>query len=178
MKAVSYSSVVGSLMPAQVCTHPDIAFVVDVLGRYLSDPGQSHWKAVKKVLRYLQGTKDLMLTYWCTYTLKMVGFSDSDYAGCVDDKKSTSSYIFMMSEGVVSWKSVKQTLTASSTMEAGYVACYEATCHAIWLWNFISTLEVVHSISRPLKLFCDNFAARNTRSTSCSKHIDVKFFFF
>ena len=64
------------------------------------------------------------------------------------------------------------------------MACYEATCHAIWLRNFISALEIVHSISRPLKLFCDNYAVvsfstntRNTRSTSHSKHIDVKFFF-
>ena len=61
------------------------------------------------------------------------------------------------------------------------MACYEATCHAIWLRNFISALEVVHSISRPLKLFCDNSIAvsfsRNTRSISRSKHIDVKFFF-
>ena len=60
MKAVPYSSVMGSLMYAQVCTHPDIAFVVGLLGRYLSDLGQSHWKATKKVLRYLQGTKDLI----------------------------------------------------------------------------------------------------------------------
>ena len=88
MKAVSYSSVVGSLMYAQVCTRPDIAFVVGVLGRYLSDLGQSHWKAAKKVLRYLQGIKDLMLTYRHTDTLEVVGFSDSDYEGCVDDKKS------------------------------------------------------------------------------------------
>ena len=80
----------------------------------------------------------------------MVGFSDSDYASYVDDKKSTSNYIFMIVEAVVSWKSVKQTLTDSSTMKAKYVACYEATCHAIWLWNFISTLEVVHSICRLL----------------------------
>ena len=61
------------------------------------------------------------------------------------------------------------------------MACYDATCHAIWLWNFISALEVVHSISRTLKLLCDNILAvslsRNTRSTSRSKHIDVKFFF-
>ena len=136
----------------------------------------------KKVLRYLQGTKDLMLTYRCTNTLGVVGLSDSDYVGCVDDKKSTSSYIFMMVEGAISWKSVKQTLIASSTMKAGYVACYEATCHAIWLRNFISALKVVHSISRPLKLFCDNFVtvsfSRNTMSTSRSKHIEVKFFFF
>ena len=81
MKAIPYSSVVGSLMYAQVCTHLDIAFIVSVLGRYLSDHGQSHWKVAKKVLRYLQGTKDLMLTYQCTDTLKVVGFSDSDYAG-------------------------------------------------------------------------------------------------
>ena len=72
-----------------------------------------------------------MLTYRRIDTLEVVGFSDSDYAGYVDDKKSTFGYIFMMAEEVVSWKSVKQTLTASSTMEAEYVACYEATCHAI-----------------------------------------------
>ena len=86
MKAVTYSSVVGSLMCVQVCTRPDIAFVVGVLGIYLSDPGQSHWKTAKKVLRYLQGTKDLMLTYRLTDTLEVVGFSDFDYGGCVDDQ--------------------------------------------------------------------------------------------
>ena len=106
MKEISYSSIEGSLMYAQVCTCPDIAFFVSMLGRYLSDTGQSHWKAAKKVLRYLQGAKDLMLTYRRTDTLEVVGFSDSDYAGCVDDKKSTSCYIFMMVEGVVLWKSV------------------------------------------------------------------------
>ena len=99
----------------------------------------------------------------------------------MDDKKSTYGYIFMMDEEAVSWKSVKQTLTASSTMEAEYVACYEATCHAIWFINFISALEVVHSIFRPLKSFCDNSAAisfsLNTRSTYLFEHIDVKFFF-
>ena len=181
MKVDPYSSVVGSLMYAQVCTRPDIFFVVGVLGRYLSDLGQSHWKAAKKCLRYLQGTNDLMLTYQCIDTLEVVGFSDSDYAGFMDDKKSTSCYISMMADGAVSWKSVKKTLTTCSTMEAEYVTCYEATCHAIWLWNFISALGVVHSISRPVKLLYDNFTAisffRNTKSTSRSKYIDVKFYF-
>ena len=143
----------------------------------MSDPGQSHWKVAKKVLRHLQGTKDLMLTYRCTDTLEVVGFSDSNYAGYVDDKKSTSGYIFMMAEGAVSWISVKQTLTTSSTMEVEYVVCCGATCHAIWLRNFISALEVVHSISILLKLFCNNSAvvsfSKNTMSTSRSKHIDV-----
>ncbi|KAL6324412.1 hypothetical protein AAG906_013016 [Vitis piasezkii] len=163
MRTIPYSSVVGSLMYAQVCTRPDIAFVVGMLGRYLSNPGSQHWKATKKVLRYLQGTKDLMLTYQRTSLLDVVGFCDADFAGCIDDKKSTTGYIFMMAGGAVSWKSVKQTLTASSTMEAEYVACYEACCHAMWMRNFISALGVVDSISRP--------------NISRSKHIDVKFYF-
>ena len=106
----------------------------------------------------------------------MVGFSDSDYASYVDNKKNPlKGYIFMMAEGVV-----KQTLIASYT-KAKYVVCYKATCHAIWFQNFISVLEVVHSIFRLLKLFSDNSATvsffRNTRSTHRSKHIDVKLFF-
>ena len=60
MKSIPYSSVMGSLMYVQVCTRRDIAFVVGVLSKYVNDPSQSHWKAAKKVLRYLQGTKDLM----------------------------------------------------------------------------------------------------------------------
>ena len=101
MKAVPYSLIVGSLMYAQVCTRLDIDLFVGVLGTYGSDPGQSQWKAAKKVLRYFQGTKDLMLTYRHFDTLE-VSFSDSDYASYVDDKKSTIGYIFMMVEGVVS----------------------------------------------------------------------------
>ena len=141
MKVIPYSSIVGNLMYAQVCTSPYIAFVVGMLGRYLSDPGQSQWKETKNVLRYLQGTKDLMLTYRHTDTLKVVGFSAFDYASCVDDKKSIVGYIFMMVEGAVLWKSVKQTLTASSTTEVEYVVCNETTCRAIWLQNFISALK-------------------------------------
>ena len=99
MKAIPYSSVVGSMMYTQVSTHPDIAFVVGLLGRYLSDLGQSHRKTAKKVLRYLPGTKDLLLTYRRTNTLEVVGFCDSDNVGYVDDKNSTSNYIFMMVEG-------------------------------------------------------------------------------
>ena len=73
-------------MYAQVCTRPDIAFVVGMLGRYLSNPKSQHWKAAKKVLRYLQGTKDLMLTYRRTNILDVVGFCDVDFAGYINDK--------------------------------------------------------------------------------------------
>ncbi|KAL5824162.1 hypothetical protein ACOSQ3_020225 [Xanthoceras sorbifolium] len=180
MKNIPYASAVGSLMYAQVCTRPDIAFVVGMLGRYQSNPGLDHWKAVKKVMRYLQGTKDYMLMYRRTDNLEVIGYSDSDFAGCVDSRKSTSGYIFMMASGAVSWRSAKQSLTATSTMEAEFVSCFEATSHGVWLKSFISGLRVVDSISRPLKMYCDNsaavFMAKNNKSGSRSKHIDIKYF--
>jgi hypothetical protein len=128
MKAVSYASAVGSLMYAQVCTCPDLVFVIRMLERYQKNPGKPHWDRVKKDLRYLQGTKGLMLTYKKSDApLEIVGYSDSDFTGCSDTEKSTSGYIFTLTNGDISWKSSKQTITTSSTMYAEFVACYEAT---------------------------------------------------
>ena len=84
MKNIPYTSAGGSLMYAQVCTRPDIAFAIGVLGRYQSNPGIDHWRDAKKVMRYLQGTKDYMLMYRRTYSLEVIGYSDADFAGCVD----------------------------------------------------------------------------------------------
>uniref|UniRef100_A0A2N9GQF3 Integrase catalytic domain-containing protein n=1 Tax=Fagus sylvatica TaxID=28930 RepID=A0A2N9GQF3_FAGSY len=179
MKNIPYASAVGSLMYAQVYTRPDIAFAVGMLGRYQSDPGLDHWRAAKKVMRYLQGTKDYMLMYRRTDNLEVIGYSDSDFAGCIDSRKSTSGYIFLMASGAVSWRSAKQTLTATSTMEAEFVSCFEATSHGVWLKSFISRLRIMDSISRPLRIYCDNsaavFMAKNNKSGSRSKHIDIKY---
>ena len=82
---------------------------------------------VKKALRYVQGINGLMLTYRRFDSLHLEGYSDSDFAGDVDDRKSTSGYVFTLVGGAISWKSSKQTVTASSTMYAEFVACYEAT---------------------------------------------------
>ena len=131
MERFPYASAIGSLMYAQVCTRPDIAYIVGMLGRYLSNPGMDHWKKAKRVMRYLQRTKDYMLTYRRSSHLEIVGYSDSDFAGCLDSRRSTSGYIFMLAGGAVSWKSVKQTLIASSTMETEFIACYEASNHGI-----------------------------------------------
>ncbi|KAJ9685151.1 hypothetical protein PVL29_017257 [Vitis rotundifolia] len=179
MKNIPYASAVGSLMYAQVCTRPDIAFAVGMLGRYQSNPGIDHWKAAKKVMRYLQGTKDYKLMYRRTSNLEVVGYSDSDFAGCVDSRKSTSGYIFILAGGAISWRSVKQSMTATSTMEAEFISCFEATSHGVWLKSFISGLRVMDSISRPLSIYCDNsaavFMAKNNKSGSRSKHIDIKY---
>ncbi|RVW58556.1 Retrovirus-related Pol polyprotein from transposon TNT 1-94 [Vitis vinifera] len=117
MKTIPYASAIGSLMYAQVCTRPDIAFIVNVLGRYLSN------------LDMIIGRVD---------NLEVVGYSDSDFGGCSDDRKSTSGYIFMLAGGAISWKSVKQSLIASSTMYAEFVACYGASSQAVWLRVFAS----------------------------------------
>ena len=180
MRNIPYASVVGSLMYAQTCTRPDISFAVRMLGRYQSNPGLDHWKAAKKILRYLQGTINHMLTYKRSDHLKVIGYSDSDFAGCVDTRKSTFGYLFLLAEGAISWKSAKQSVIAASTMEAEFVACFEATIHGLWLRNFISGLRIVDSIARPLKIYCDNSAAvffsKNDKYSKGAKHMEIKYF--
>ncbi|XP_068647065.1 secreted RxLR effector protein 161-like [Aristolochia californica] len=142
MQKILYASVVGSLMYAQVYIRPDIAFIVGILGRYLSNPGMQHWKTTIRMMCYLRRTKDYMLTYQRSDSLEIIEFFDSDFAGCQDSRCSTSGYIFMLGEGAISWKSAKQTLIASSTMAAEFIACFEASNHGIWLRNFVTGLRV------------------------------------
>ena len=99
---------------------------------------------------------------------------------CADDKKSTTGYIFVMERGVVSWQGAKQFVTTSSTMEAEYVARYEAIHHAVWLQNFICDLGVVDSIEKPIMMYCDNTTivtfSNNLKGTPGARYIDVKYF--
>ncbi|KAD6454698.1 hypothetical protein E3N88_09404 [Mikania micrantha] len=158
MRLIPYASVVGSLMYAQVCTRPDIAYITSMLG-----------------------TKEYKLTYRRSDDLEVIGYTDSDFAKCKDDKKSTSGYIFMLSGRPISWKSHKQQLTTTSTMMAEYVACYNATCHAMLLRNLIKGLKVVNSIQRPMKIYCDNSAAvsfsNNNSSSGAGLYLDTKYLF-
>lgn len=111
--------------------------------------------------------------------LEVTGYSDSYFARCVDTKKSTSRYVFVLAEGAISWKSGKQYIIASATVEAEFIRCYEATTQALWLRNFITGLKIIDSIERSLKIYCDNSAAiffpKSNKSGSHSKHIDIKF---
>ena len=109
----------------------------------------------------------------------MIGYSGLDFVGYVDSCKSTFGYIFKLAYGDVFWRSAKQTLTPTSTMEAKFMSCFEASSHGVWLKSFISGLRIVDSISRPLKLYCDNsimvFMDKNNKSGSRSNHIDIKY---
>ena len=177
MKSIPYASAIESIMYAQVCTRPDLAFITGVLGRFQSNPGLKHWQATKKALRYMQGTKHYMLTYSRSDNLEVIGYSDADFAGCVDSLKSTSGYVFTLANGAISWRSSKQTITTSSTMQAEFLACYEAVGQAIWLKNFIPGLKVLDNITKPLILYYDNkatvFFSHNNKSSGAAKHIDI-----
>jgi hypothetical protein len=174
-----YASLVGSLMYAQVCTRPDIAFSVSVLGRFQSNPGQPHWVAGKRVLRYLQRTKNYKLVFRRSDKLELEGFADADFAGCKDDLKSTSGYVFRFAGAAISWRSIKQPVTVASTMLAEFLACYEATSQAMWLKNFITSLNVVESIHKPVQIWNDNSAtvifAKGNKRTKASRILEVKF---
>ena len=118
-----------------------------------------------------------MLMYRQTDDLQVIGYSDLDFASYVDSWKSTSGYIFMFVSGAIFWRSMKQTLTATSTMETEFKSCFEVTSHGVWLKSFIAGLRIVDSISRPLRIYCDNLAAvfmgKNNKSDSQRKHIDI-----
>ena len=112
--------------------------------------------------------------------MEVVGYSNSDFAGCIDTRKSMFGYLFQLAEGAILWKSAKQSVIATSTMEAEFVACFEATIHALWLRNFISGLGVVDTITKPLKIYCDNSAAvffsKNDKYSKGAKHMELKYF--
>ena len=109
----------------------------------------------------------------------MEGYTDSDFQSDVDDRKSTSGFIFTLNDGAVSWKRSKQSTTADSTTEAKYVVASEAVKEAIWMRKFLGELDSVPSAQHPLPLYCDNNGAiaqaKEPRSHNKSKHIEIRF---
>lgn len=180
MYNVPYSSAVGSLMYAMVCTRPDLAHAISVVSRYMHNPGKDHWNAVKWILRYLKGTSDLGLIFDTSKASSeiIIGYVDSDYGGDLDHRKSLSSYIFTVCGCAVSWKSSLQSVAALSTTEAEYIAATEGVKEAIWLRGLVLELGLSQEV---LPVFCDNQGAidltKNNRYHERTKHIDVKHHF-
>ena len=114
MSRVPYASAVGSLMYGMVYTRPDIAHAVGVLSRFMSNPGKEHWTAVKWVFRYLRGTSDYGLCYQGRPGLERMldihVFIDANWAGDLDQRISTSGYVFSLFGGAVSWMSKRQSV--------------------------------------------------------------------
>ena len=174
-----YRSLIGSL---RYLTHtrPDLLFSVGILSRYMESPTLEHYNGVKRILRYIKGTKDFGLLYKKgDMRGELIGFSDSDFAGDCHDRKSTSGYIFLFGGMAVSWSSQKQSIVALSSCEAEYIAATSATCQAIWMSRLIR--ELTSNEVSMAKLMVDNQSAitlsKNTGHHNRTKHIDTRYHF-
>lgn len=176
--ATAYRSIVGSLRYL-VNTRPDLAFAVGYVSRFLAEPHEDHLVAVKHILRYVAGTSNWGLWYGRKEEVQanLTGFSDSDFAGDVDTRKSTTGVVFSLSGSPITWQSMKQKVVAQSSCEAEYIAAANATCQALWLARVLS--EVQGNAPCVPKLMVDNKSAialtKNPVLSGQSKHIEVKY---
>ena len=174
--ATEYRSLIGSLRYL-MNTRPDMAFAVGYLSRFMEDPRQEHMAAMKHLLRYVAGTIDYGLAYTSNAELNFDGYSDSDMAGDVDDRKSTSGILYFLDGNPVAWQSQKQRVVALSSCEAEYIAGAAAACQGVWLRRLLQ--DVVGAGVPPPQLKMDNQSAialsKNPVLHDRSKHIDTKF---
>ncbi|KAG8472381.1 hypothetical protein CXB51_035329 [Gossypium anomalum] len=177
MSHVPYSSAVGSLMYAMVCSRPDLSYAVSAVSRYMVNLGKEHWKTVQWILRYLRGTTDVCLQFGRTED-GVIGYVDADFAGDLDRRRSLTGYVFTIGGCAISWKATLQTTVALSTTEAEYMAITEACKEAIWLKGLFSELNEDLQIST---VFCDSqsaiFLTKDQMFHERTKHIDVRYHF-
>lgn len=174
---LEYSRIIGSLMYLTNCTRPDIAYSVSRLSRYTSNPGDDHWKAIVRVLRYLRYTRDLGLHYTKYpavlkgYCDVLKGYCDANWISDMRDSKSTSGYVFTLGGAAVSWKSSKQTCIARSTMESEFIALDKASEEAEWLRQFV---EDIPRWSRPVSAICIHCDSQSAIGRAQSKEYNGK----
>ncbi|KAM7516529.1 hypothetical protein LguiA_006112 [Lonicera macranthoides] len=176
--ARDYQSLVGSLIYL-TNTRPDIVYPVSLISRFISDPSILHFAAAKRILRYIQGTKNHGLKYIKEQQNKLIGFTDSDWAGSLDDRKSTSGFVFCLGSNVISWSSKNQKTIALSSAEAEYIAATDAACEAIWLRRILTDLQ--QEQKEATIIYCDNMSTismtKNPVFHNRSKHIELRHHF-
>jgi hypothetical protein len=173
-----YLKLLGKLSYLAVMTRPDIAFAVNRLAQKSMSPTVNNWTALKRVLRYVSGTIHYRLKY-SGNNATVIGYSDADWAGCVDTRRSTSGYVFTFAGAAISWRSNKQPVVALSSTEAEYIAGTLATQEAVYLKFLFRDLGF--NVSVPTTLCIDNQGAialgKNYISNKRTKHIDIRFHF-
>ncbi|CAH9074982.1 unnamed protein product [Cuscuta epithymum] len=174
-----YRSLIGNL---RYLTHtrPDISYAVGIISRYMEKPTTVHQVAAKRILRYVKGTINYGIQYERGQGVEeLVGFTDSDLASDVDDRKSTGGMAFYLNGNLITWQSQKQQTVALSSCEAEYMAATLASCQALWLRNLLS--ELTGRKPKPVTLYIDNKSAialiKNPVFHKRSKHIDTRFHF-
>jgi hypothetical protein len=178
MKAIPYKAAVGSLMYAMVATRADLAFPVSMVSQFMAKAGPQHWMAVKRILRYLKGTIDYKLCLGGK-DIELRGYCDADWAGDVNERRSTTGYVFFVGDGAISWNCKRQPTIAVSTTEAEYMATSHCLKEALWLRQL---LEDVGFVQRgATRIMCDNQGcialAKDPKHHSRTKHIDVQHHF-
>ena len=160
-------------------TRPDLIFSVSYLSRFMSKPYSNHMAAAKRVLRYIKGTVDYGLVYVSDKEPRLTGYYDSDYAGDLDDRKSTSGYIFLLGSKPIAWNCSKQKVVALSSCEAEYISSTLAVCQGIWISRFMR--ELIGEFIEKFGLCIDNKSAieisRNPVYHGQTKHIEVRYHF-
>jgi hypothetical protein len=163
-------------------TRPDIAFAVEYMSRFMEDPPEEHWTAVKRLLRYVKGTADQGIVFPRSgdkEASRLVIFSDADMAGDIDGR-STSGVLVFLGPTPISWQSLKQKIVALSTCEPEYVAATTSACQGVWLRRLLQEITRGEAAAPPT-LKVDNqpaiALAKNPVLHDRSKHIDVKFHF-
>lgn len=178
-KKYPYQQLIGSLMYLSVLTRPDIAYSVSFLSQYNNCNNETHWKHLKRLLKYLQKTKSYGLVYRKD-DCYLHGFVDADWASCALDRRSYTGFCFMMSGCVISYESRKQRTVALSSTEAEYMALSEACKEAIYLQNVLEDLLKPND-STPVCLYSDSQSslklAVNPLFHKRTKHIDVRHHF-
>jgi hypothetical protein len=172
----AYASAIGSLMYLMLGTRPDIAYAVSCLSRFMANPTDAHANALKRVFRYLNGTRDLELVYRGRLH-PLQGYTDADWGGDTATRRSTSGYLFNVGSGVISWSSKRQPTVALSSCESEYMGQTQATKEAIWLRRLLNELldaeEPVATV-----IFGDNQGAialsKNPQHHARTKHIDIQ----
>lgn len=177
MVTVPYRSAVGTLMYLAISTRPDIATAVNLAARFLENPGPRHWLAVKRIFRYLQGTRDLALKYtFDVHTNEIVGFCDADWGGDTDTRRSNTGYAFLLHGAAISWQSKAQTTVALSSSEAEYMAAGAAAREALWFRGLAEFIGL--PFAGPLTIFTDSQGAlgmiKSEAVKPTSKHIDIR----
>eukprot|EP00253_Pinus_taeda_P012101 PITA_12101 len=158
----TYRSMIGSLLYL-TGTRPDIMHVVGIVGRFQENPKETHLQAVNRILKYLQGTQNYGLWYPRDTDLTLHAYTDVDWAGSVDDRKSTSGGAFFMGSKLVSWFTKKQSSIALSTAEAEYVAAASCCTQLLWMMQTLQDFQI--TCTPPISILCDN-----TRVTAGSRH--------
>ncbi|KAJ8764765.1 hypothetical protein K2173_009165 [Erythroxylum novogranatense] len=173
-----YRSLIGCLMYL-TATRPDILFPVSLLSRFMHCSSEVHLQTAKRVLRYIKGTVNCGVKFTKCQKFELCGFSDSDWAGSMDDLKSTSGYCFSLGSGVFSWCSKKQETVAQSTAEAEFIAATAAVNQALWLKKLLCDLDMKQK--NVTEVFVDNQAAiaisHNPVFHGKTKHFNIKLFF-